>query len=207
MLEIKNLSVSIQDKLILDNLSLSVNTGEVAAIMGPNGSGKSTLAYVIAGKPGYEVTSGKILLDIDPIAKVWAILAKLLEQRDHLGDLLLAQDRQLQIEEFAALGQPIVPSLRGEDQYDQIEGRYRRCARQPYKGRRIGRAIAKREGEAVQAHPADDASSQRCDETGAAQQRCEAVDDSLMVCGVRTMLGVKRRDRLDGFLNMERKDR
>ena len=51
MLEIKNLTVSIEDKLILDSLSLSVNAGEVAAIMGPNGSGKSTLAYVMAGKP------------------------------------------------------------------------------------------------------------------------------------------------------------
>ena len=63
MLEIKNLTVSIEDKLILDNLSLSVSAGEVAAIMGPNGSGKSTLAYVMAGKPAYEVTSGEILLD------------------------------------------------------------------------------------------------------------------------------------------------
>jgi Fe-S cluster assembly ATP-binding protein len=63
MLEIKNLSVSIQEKPILHGLSLSVNAGEVAAIMGPNGSGKSTLAYVIAGKPGYEVTSGEICLD------------------------------------------------------------------------------------------------------------------------------------------------
>ena len=63
MLEIKNLSVSIQDKPILHGLSLRVNAGEVAAIMGPNGSGKSTLAYVIAGKPDYEVTSGEIWLD------------------------------------------------------------------------------------------------------------------------------------------------
>jgi Fe-S cluster assembly ATP-binding protein len=63
MLEIKNLSVSIENKLILDNLSLTVNAGEVAAIMGPNGSGKSTLAYVLAGKPAYEVQSGEILLD------------------------------------------------------------------------------------------------------------------------------------------------
>ena len=63
MLEIRNLSVSVQDKPILDSLSLSVNAGEVAAIMGPNGSGKSTLAYVIAGKPGYEVMSGEIFLD------------------------------------------------------------------------------------------------------------------------------------------------
>ena len=63
MLEIKNLSVLIEDKLILDNLSLNVSAGEVAAIMGPNGSGKSTLAYVLAGKPAYEVQSGEILLD------------------------------------------------------------------------------------------------------------------------------------------------
>ena len=70
MLEIRNLSVSIQDKLILDNLSLGVNAGEVAAIMGPNGSGKSTLAYVIAGKPGYEVTSGEILLDGDNLLEL-----------------------------------------------------------------------------------------------------------------------------------------
>jgi Fe-S cluster assembly ATP-binding protein len=63
MLEVKNLSVSIEDKLILDNLSLSVNAGEIAAIMGPNGSGKSTLAYVLAGKPAYKVISGQILLD------------------------------------------------------------------------------------------------------------------------------------------------
>ena len=63
MLEIKNLSVSVQDRPILDGLNLTVNAGEVAAIMGPNGSGKSTLAYVIAGKPGYEVASGEIFLD------------------------------------------------------------------------------------------------------------------------------------------------
>jgi Fe-S cluster assembly ATP-binding protein len=63
MLEIRNLTVSIHDRLILDNLNLSVNAGEVAAIMGPNGSGKSTLAYIIAGKPGYEVTSGEVFLD------------------------------------------------------------------------------------------------------------------------------------------------
>ena len=63
MLEIKNLSVEIKGKPILDGLDLTVNTGEVAAIMGPNGSGKSTLSYVIAGKPDYTVTGGEILLD------------------------------------------------------------------------------------------------------------------------------------------------
>ena len=63
MLEIKNLSVEIKGRPILDGLDLTVNTGEVAAIMGPNGSGKSTLSYVIAGKPDYTVTGGEILLD------------------------------------------------------------------------------------------------------------------------------------------------
>jgi len=63
MLEVKNLSVSIHGKPILDGVNLEVAAGEVAAIMGPNGSGKSTLSYVIAGKPGYEVTSGEIRLD------------------------------------------------------------------------------------------------------------------------------------------------
>ena len=63
MLQVKNLSVSIHDKPILDRLDLGVKAGQVAAIMGPNGSGKSTLSYVIAGKPDYEVTGGEVLLD------------------------------------------------------------------------------------------------------------------------------------------------
>ena len=63
MLEVKNLSVSIHGKPILEGLNLTVKAGEVAAIMGPNGSGKSTLSYVIAGKPDYEMTGGEVLLD------------------------------------------------------------------------------------------------------------------------------------------------
>jgi Fe-S cluster assembly ATP-binding protein len=63
MLEVKNLHVTVDGKPILKGLNLSVNKGEVHAIMGPNGSGKSTLAYVMAGKPGYEATEGEILLD------------------------------------------------------------------------------------------------------------------------------------------------
>jgi Fe-S cluster assembly ATP-binding protein len=61
LLEVKNLTVRVDDREILHGLSLAVNKGEVHAIMGPNGSGKSTLSHVIAGKPGYEVTEGEIL--------------------------------------------------------------------------------------------------------------------------------------------------
>jgi Fe-S cluster assembly ATP-binding protein len=63
MLEVRDLSASIHGAPILDRLNLTVEDGQVAAIMGPNGSGKSTLSYVIAGKPDYEVTSGEVLLD------------------------------------------------------------------------------------------------------------------------------------------------
>jgi len=72
MLEIKNLHASVEDTKILKGLNLSVNKGEVHAIMGPNGSGKSTLASVIAGRDDYDVTSGKInfmgndLTDLSP---------------------------------------------------------------------------------------------------------------------------------------------
>ncbi|MEP9369292.1 Fe-S cluster assembly ATPase SufC [Xanthobacter sp. VNH20] len=63
LLEIKNLHARIDDNEILKGLNLTVNAGEVHAIMGPNGSGKSTLSYVLAGKPDYEVTAGEALLD------------------------------------------------------------------------------------------------------------------------------------------------
>jgi Fe-S cluster assembly ATP-binding protein len=58
MLAISNLHATVADKPILKGLSLSINAGEIHAIMGPNGAGKSTLGYVLAGRPGYEVTGG-----------------------------------------------------------------------------------------------------------------------------------------------------
>ena len=63
MLQITNLSAETSGKAILNGLSLTVNAGEVHAIMGPNGAGKSTLAYTLGGRPGYEVTGGSATLD------------------------------------------------------------------------------------------------------------------------------------------------
>ena len=72
LLEVKDLKVRVEDREILHGLTLTVNPGEVHAVMGPNGSGKSTLAQVLAGHPVYEVTEGTVtydgqdLLDMEP---------------------------------------------------------------------------------------------------------------------------------------------
>src|SRR5467141_618653 len=72
ILEIKDLNAGVEGKQILKGINLTINAGEVHAVMGPNGSGKSTLAAVLAGREGYEVTDGQVLytgkdlLDMDP---------------------------------------------------------------------------------------------------------------------------------------------
>jgi Fe-S cluster assembly ATP-binding protein len=63
MLSIRNLTVTVDGKQILNGLTLEVAAGQVHALMGPNGSGKSTLAYALAGRPGYEVTEGSVTYD------------------------------------------------------------------------------------------------------------------------------------------------
>nr|YP_874420.1 sulfate ABC transporter protein [Phaeodactylum tricornutum]ABK20643.1 iron-sulfur cluster formation ABC transporter ATP-binding subunit [Phaeodactylum tricornutum]QHR85597.1 iron-sulfur cluster formation ABC transporter ATP-binding subunit [Phaeodactylum tricornutum] len=85
LLEIKNLQVSINENQILKNLNLTINKGEIHAIMGPNGSGKSTFSKVLAGHPAYSILGGDILfkgssiLDLEP------------EERSHLGIFLAFQ--------------------------------------------------------------------------------------------------------------------
>jgi Fe-S cluster assembly ATP-binding protein len=85
LLEIKDLQVSINDNQILKNLNLTVNQGEIHAIMGPNGSGKSTFSKVLAGHPAYSVLNGDILF------KGLSILNLEPEERSHLGIFLAFQ--------------------------------------------------------------------------------------------------------------------
>ena len=85
ILEIKNLKASINTNEILKNLNLTINKGEIHAIMGPNGSGKSTFSKILAGHPAYEVLSGEILFKGNNILNLEP------EERSHLGIFLAFQ--------------------------------------------------------------------------------------------------------------------
>ncbi|MDP6374573.1 MAG: Fe-S cluster assembly ATPase SufC [Pseudomonadales bacterium] len=85
MLAIDNLHVTVQGKPILKGLDLTIETGEVHAIMGPNGSGKSTLANVLAGRPGYDITEGSVVFRDAPLSELEAA------ERAHRGLFLAFQ--------------------------------------------------------------------------------------------------------------------
>ena len=85
MIEIKNLHANIEGKEILKGLTLTVNAGEVHAIMGPNGAGKSTLASILAGREEYEVTEGEVTFEGEDLLELST------EERAHLGLFLAFQ--------------------------------------------------------------------------------------------------------------------
>ena len=85
MLQVKNLTASIDGKTILHGLNLEIGAGEVHAIMGPNGSGKSTFAHVLAGRDGYEMTGGEVLFDGEELSDLNP------EERAQLGIFLAFQ--------------------------------------------------------------------------------------------------------------------
>ena len=119
MLEIKNLHATVDGKEILKGIDLSINAGEVHAIMGPNGSGKSTLSYVLAGRDGYEVTKGEV------IYKGKDLLVLLPEDRAAEG-IFLAFQYPVEIPgvpntTFLKEAVNAVRKYRGEDPYDAMQ--------------------------------------------------------------------------------------
>ncbi len=119
MLKIENLHATADGKPILTGLDLTVNAGEVHAVMGPNGSGKSTLAYVIAGHEGYEVTDGSVTYQGDDL------LAMNIEERARSG-VFLAFQYPVEIPgvgsaTFLKTAVNAARKHRGEKEYDAME--------------------------------------------------------------------------------------
>jgi len=119
LLAIQDLKVRVAEQEILKGLSLEINAGEVHAIMGPNGSGKSTLANVIAGRPGYEITGGSILLDGADVLELEP------EARAHAG-LFLAFQYPVEIPgvsnmEFLKASLDSLHAARGQQQMSTVE--------------------------------------------------------------------------------------
>ena len=119
LLEVKDLNVSINENQILKNFNLTINKGEIHAIMGPNGSGKSTFSKVLAGHPDYSILNGDIffkgssILDLEP------------DQRSHLG-IFLAFQYPIEIpgvsnEDFLRLAYNSKQKFYGNSEVDPIE--------------------------------------------------------------------------------------
>ncbi len=119
MLQIKNLHVEIDGKKILNGLDLTINPGEVHAIMGPNGAGKSTLSYVLAGREDYEVTEGEILLNGENILEMEP------EQRAAAGLFLAFQYPVeipgVQMTNFLKTAMNSIRKQRGEKEIDALD--------------------------------------------------------------------------------------
>ena len=132
LLEISNLQAAIGDKTILKGLDLTIQAGEVHAIMGPNGSGKSTLSYVLSGKDGYDITGGSMHFDGQDLADLQA------EERAIAG-LFLAFQYPLEIPgvtNMTFLKTALNAVLRGRGEDDMDAASFLRLARE--KSRALG---------------------------------------------------------------------
>ena len=133
MLEIKELTVTVEGKKILKNFSLTVLPGEIHAIMGPNGAGKSTLAKVLAGHPFYEVTEGSILfngadlLELDPEERAklglfmsfqYPLEIKGISNFEFLKHAYMAiHGSKLENDEFKAILQPVLETMKIKESF------------------------------------------------------------------------------------------
>src|ERR1051325_6204320 len=119
LLEISGLTANVGDKEILTGIDLTVDTGEVHAVMGPNGSGKSTLAQVLAGNPAYEVTAGSVTYDGKDLLEMQP------EERAQQG-MFLAFQYPVEIPGvsnayFLRAAYNEIRKARGEDEVDPLE--------------------------------------------------------------------------------------